>query len=445
MLPFITAFDPLGSSTGSIDPLGSLQSYGALVDLLLPGMSTITNRSRYLSMLCRAIDLVEQYGQPPPGPAGLAVRRSAIEPFERLWAAACVVGWKNGATYETLGLRGVNGAERAVRDFTKSGRITPDFKLLKYQSRTGATATYWTAMVSGSLVDSFTGALTAEGRSLAEHFPLPDSLSSAELKRLIDPELACRVSMSLDDSVLWAKKCHLTGATRNERGCLAAALTAANERRDAVATALRSMMEKQPLPNEWRISGLRRLQKHLSGLGHIELLEFPAVIEAIIRTEQFHEAVLSIFETLLWWASQPASQSIDKLTDEDDFQIVCAQARETAGKLAIFYRDCDSTIVRSALDSLHSFTMGIEASTTPRKVLECVLERHNSVQLGKLDGGAPKRDWVTWEGDGKLLRPSARFQRMTRPAPPRGARLTHPYRLEQFVYMLRENDFLPTA
>jgi len=47
LLPFLTAYDPLSSSNGSIDPLGSLQGYMTLADMLLPGVTTITNRSRY--------------------------------------------------------------------------------------------------------------------------------------------------------------------------------------------------------------------------------------------------------------------------------------------------------------------------------------------------------------------------------------------------------------
>jgi len=48
MLPFITAYDPLGGSTGSIDPPGAMQTYGSLADLLLPGVTTITTRSAVL-------------------------------------------------------------------------------------------------------------------------------------------------------------------------------------------------------------------------------------------------------------------------------------------------------------------------------------------------------------------------------------------------------------
>jgi hypothetical protein len=50
----------------------------------------------------------------------------------------------------------------------------------------------------------------------------------------------------------------------------------------------------------------------------------------------------------------------------------------------------------------------------------------------------PKRDWIASDSSA-LLRPSPRFQRNDRPNRAVGKSLTHPYRLEPFVYMLREN------
>src|ERR1035438_7136428 len=96
MLPFLTAYDPLGGSSGSIDPLGALQTYVTLADLLLPGVTTITTRSRYLSMLCAALASAEKHRQILPGASGLAQRRKAVEPFERLWAVACVAAREAG-------------------------------------------------------------------------------------------------------------------------------------------------------------------------------------------------------------------------------------------------------------------------------------------------------------------------------------------------------------
>src|SRR2546421_12127432 len=143
MLPFLTAYDPLGGTSGSIDPLGALQTYGVLADLLLPGISTITTRSRYLAMLCRALRNAEIHQQLPLGASGLTERRKAVEPFERIWALACVAARDQGLNGAADGLRGITYAERAYRDFTRrGGRVTPDFKMLKYQGRTGGVGTY---------------------------------------------------------------------------------------------------------------------------------------------------------------------------------------------------------------------------------------------------------------------------------------------------------------
>ena len=72
-----------------------------------------------------------------------------------------------------------------------------------------------------------------------------------------------------------------------------------------------------------------------------------------------------------------------------------------------------------------------------------VVDRHRRVQSGKVDGGVPKRDWVVWDG-AALLRTSRRALPAVRPARPHGGvALTHPYRLEPFVHMLRENNVLP--
>lgn len=140
MLPFLTAHDPLGASSGSIDPLGALQTYGALADMLLPGVTTITTRSRYLSMLCSALDNAEQHHRFLPGPSGLAQRRKAVEGFERLWALGCVAAREQGVALAADGLRGITYADKTYRKFAKHGKkVTLDFKLLKYQSRMGVT------------------------------------------------------------------------------------------------------------------------------------------------------------------------------------------------------------------------------------------------------------------------------------------------------------------
>jgi len=81
--------------------------------------------------------------------------------------------------------------------------------------------------------------------------------------------------------------------------------------------------------------------------------------------------------------------------------------------------------------------------TREADIPDAVLRRHRQVQSGKLDGGVPKREWVIYEPGGKVIRPSPRFQLSERPdAAAQGRILTHSYRVEQFVGMLRETGIL---
>lgn len=441
MLPFLTAYDPLGSSSGSIDPLGALQTYGGLADMLLPGVSTITTRSRYLSMLCAALANAERHQKFLPGASGLSQRRKAVEPFERLWALACVAAKDEGIALAADGLRGITYAEKTYRQFTKNGnRVNPDFKLLKYQSRTGAVGTYWTALIGGELAHADTGALAYEGEDLAKQFPEP-RLTAKDLRRIADPEIAHRVTMTFDDLVAWSEECHLVAANKSEREQLADALTA-DDRRDCVAQALRKIDEKGGPLDAWNTHSLDQLRGELRNIERAVTLGLPTVVTAIIVTEQFHEAVLAVFQSLLWWGTQYSNKPLDDLFKERLMQQATHRCRETALSLRQFCEACDQPKIRDAIKGFTSFAYAIDRATTPNLVVDEIRHRHQQVQSGKVDGGVPKRDWVSFD-NGKVLRPSPRFQRDEAPSAAVGTTLTHPYRLEPFIYMLRENEVLP--
>ena len=441
MLPFLTAYDPLGGSSGSIDPLGALQTYGALADMLLPGVTTITTRSRYLSMLCAALANAERHQKFLPGASGLAQRRKAVEPFERLWALACVAARDEGITLAADGLRGITYAEKTYRHFAQNGKkVNPDFKLLKYQSRTGAVGTYWTALIGGELAHPDTGALAYEGSELAQQFPIPQ-LKDKDRKRLADPELAHRVSMPLDDLIEWAEACHLVAADTTEREQLGDALTA-DDRRDCMNRALFKMADADGLPDAWDTQSLERLHTELNSIERAVGLGLPMAVDAVLVTERFHEAVLAVFQVLLWWGTQHAGKTVDDLVAERDVQKATDRCRETALTLRQYRETCERTEVREAIKGLASFAYAIDRASSPRLLVDEILHRHHQVQSGKVAGGVPKRDWIAFDG-GKLLRPSPRFQRKESPVAAVGKTLTHPYRLEPFIYMLRENNVLP--
>jgi hypothetical protein len=439
MLPFLTSYDPLGGSPGSIDPLGALQTYVMMADLLLPGVTTITTRSRYLSMMCAAIANVEKHRQLLPGASGLAQRRKAVEPFERLWALACVAARDAGQDGAADGLRGISYAEKVYRQFAATGQnMNCDFRLLKFQARTGAVGTYWTTLVAGQLVHGDTGALAVEGQELAAQFPEPP-LERKDLAKLSDPDAAHRVSLALEDLVAWSKRCHLQAAGQQERKQLAEALTA-DDRRECVARAL--VMMSNEIPEVWNNTHLKRLGKALKTIPRAAELGLAVAVEAIDVVEQFHEALLAVFETLLWWGTMNAGKTVTDLVIDADFRSAFLRCRETAQSFREFRDRCDRPDVRDAIEGLVGFCFQVERCQSERELVAQVLDRHHRVQSGKLDGGMPKRDWIVWV-ETALLRPSPPFQRSERPGSAKGSSLTHPYRLEPFVYMLHENQMLP--
>jgi len=276
--------------------------------------------------------------------------------------------------------------------------------------------------------------LSYEGQELAECFPEPP-LESKDRGRFADPEAAHRVSLSLEELVAWGEKCHLRAAGHKERQQLEEALKA-DDRRDCVSRAI-ELLEGQ-IPDVWEIAALKRLRARFAGLPRAVELGLPVVIDAIVVTEQFHEAVLGVFETLLWWGTQKASNPVSELLVDKDFHKSADRCRETAKKLLGFRERCERLDVRDAIEGLAGFSFQLDRCPSERELVTIVLDRHHRVQSGKLDGGMPKRDWIGCDS-AVLLRPSPRFQRNDRPSLAVGKSLTHPYRLEQFVHMLREN------
>jgi hypothetical protein len=436
-IPFLTDYDPTGSLGGSIDPLGSLGTYLGLVDLLIPGVTTITTRSRYISMLCAALNMAKQRDY-PAGATGVAARRLAVEPYERLWALACATAKERGVGSAAAELRGISYAETALREMRQRDRpASPNFQMLQNQSRTGGVATYWGTLLSADLVTKG-GVITPAGEQLGREFPGPPVDG---VERLADPVASRRVTVDLDGLEAWGRAAHLGAARSPEQRRLVEALRE-DERRDRIAAALERYAAQEPLPERWEVPELRRLARVLEGDEQAAKLDMPVVIEAAIRVEQFHEASLALFETLLWWGTVHADDPVANLVSERAFGAGVDDARGRAADLLTFSLTCNVGSVRRCLEEFSRFAGHMTRVGSPRDFLDELLRRHRRVQEGKVDGGTPKREWITYTAGGRALRPSPRYQRDRRPKPARGRRLTHPYRLEQFVAMLRENKGL---
>ena len=437
MLPFITAHDPIGSLGDSIDPLGFLQPYSTLVEELLPGVTTITTRARYLSVVCAGI-LNARKVDDFRGPAGIVALRHAVEPWERLWALACAAAAEAGARRAVDGLRGVRRVQEHLSSIRQRGVSgTPNYRLLLYQGRTGGVPTYWNALIAGRLLES-NGELTSEGKALAQAFPSPP-LSNKDLLRLAKPEDSGRVKLSTRQLESWGKECHLGAAKPAEKSILRDALQE-DPRRAAIADALRAWRGR--LPATWKGPDLWRLSGRLRGDAESPVESIRAAIRAIIALEKLHQSALACFDALRYWATTHRGNSLQQGASALPFRLGRAGLGGASRNVLSEAQSTESGAARAALLRITPFAQELGTARTARDVADTILGRHRQVQAGKLDGGSPKLDWITVSPSGRLVQPFVRYELADPPDAPDGKSLTHPYRLSQFVGMLVETRAL---
>ena len=73
-MPFMSAWYPRATASGSIDPLGALRPFTAVATTLLPGVTTITSRVRYLPWRHCQVNRFGAYSAPWPLPKLLIPR-----------------------------------------------------------------------------------------------------------------------------------------------------------------------------------------------------------------------------------------------------------------------------------------------------------------------------------------------------------------------------------
>src|SRR5271163_4036889 len=114
------------------------------------------------------------------------------------------------------------------------------------------------------------------------------------------------------------------------------------------------------VPDAWGTTALDRLRKVLATIPRAVELGLPIVIDAIVVTEQFHEAVLAVFETLLWWGTQSAGKPVADLVVDSDFLKAADRCRETATNLREFRERCERLDVRDAIDGLAGWCFQVD-------------------------------------------------------------------------------------
>ena len=426
-LPFVSAWDPRAASSGSIDPLGALRPFTAIATTILPGVTTITSRVRYLSWVCAGLRLLDDVPNAPSGGRAGRARRQMVLAWERLVALATGTHAKvDGAAEDDPAwqrLRGVSYVRRAVAEGIRS----PGFPMLRNQAGVGGVGTYWVTLVAGGLVEDDAGSLTPRGIALAEAF----------LKHRATPDRSALLrvlggnDVSFPESVLaeWGRSAHLAASSKREQALLADALLEPGAHR-RMATAMQAASSTASDGDTFR-----QLGKHLRTLHDPLSNRLAAVLDVASSFENLHRELLHQFSQL---------RAIGYRRPVPMKDIVLDSGMVSLGQLG---DDLKEALVRGAeflphsvSEAVHGFSLAVEPAVRAANDLALVrdlIRHHERVQAGKLDASRqPKLSWVEARGNDVVVSP--RYALDERPERPANGVFTHPYRIEQFAGMLRE-------
>lgn len=427
-MPFVSTWDPRDAASGSIDPLGALRSFTAIATALLPGVTTITSRVRYLSWVCAGLRLLDDLPDAPCGGRAGRARRQKILAWERLVALAT----GSYASAEGVAedhpswnqLRGVSYVRRAIAEDIRS----PAFPMLRNQAGVGGVGTYWVTLVAGELVEDEAGALTPRGTKLANAFlqsrATPDR---ADLVQVIGGK-----DIQFPTSVLavWGSEGNLGAASRLERQVLADALLEPEPHR-RMASAMQATEADTSDGDTFRLLGehLRTQRDPMSD-------RLAAILAVASCFENLHRELLYRFGQVLASSEhhRPVALNSIELAGGDASLV---QLGDTLQEALTQHR---ARLPRTVADAVPGFFRNVEPAIRSRNDAELVrslIRHHERVQAGKLDASRqPKRPWA--ELNGNEVRIDPRYAPDIGPARPDGTAFTHPYRIEQFAQMLRE-------
>ena len=426
--PFVSAWDPRAAASGSIDPLGALRPFTAIATTLLPGVTTITSRVRYLSWVCAGLRVLDEVPNAPSGGRAGRARRQKILAWERLVALATGTYARAAGVAEDDRswdqLRGVSYVRRAVAE----GVCSPAFPMLRNQAGVGGVGTYWVTLVASGLVEGDAGALTPRGAKLADaflqHRATPDP---ASLARVVGGE-----DIAFPESVLvdWGRVAHLGAASIREQHLLADALLDPDAHRRMAS----AMQATQGVASDG--DTFRLLAEYLSDQRDPLSDRQAAVLAVASSFEDLHREMLYRLEQLL------ASSGHHRPVPLKSIHLVSGNASLARLRDALMgaLARHRSLLPHSVAEAVHAFSLAVEPVVRAQNDAELVrglIRFHERVQAGKLDASRqPKRPWVELNGNEVKIDP--RYALDERPEEPGSTEFTHPYRIEQFTEMLRE-------
>ena len=427
-IPFVSAWDPRAAASGSIDPLGALRPFTVIATMILPGVTTITTRVRYLSWVCAGLRLLDEGPNPPSGGRAGRARRQRILAWERVVALATgTYATAEGAASDDKSwdqLRGVSYVRRAIAEGIRS----PAFPMLRNQAGVGGVGTYWVTLVSGGLVEEAAGTLTPRGTKLADAFlqqrTTPDR---ASLVRVISGE-----DITFPESVLvdWGSMANLGAASPREQELLADVLLEPDAHR-RMASAIRASDADTSDGVTFRLMG-----EYLSTERDPLSDRLAAVLAVASSFENLHRELLYRFEQVLAGSGhhRPVALKSIQLAGGDASLVHLGDALTEA------LTQHRASLPHAVAEPVRAFSRNVDPvirAQNEADLISSLIRYHERVQAGKLDASRqPKRPWAELSGNEVLIDP--RYAPNSRPDKPRSAEFTHPYRIEQFTRMLHE-------
>ena len=426
---FLTAYDPSDLPGSSLDPLGFERGYLFLADKILPGLTNVADRPRYLSVLCAGAFLAEVDVSDPPR-LQYQQRLDCILRFERFWTLANVLAARecSDGAFPVSGIRGVTYASAKVESLlrSRSRRTDADFQLLSRQVPYGVVGVYGAVAGGMRFIDRKTLTLTPDlGERLGEGF-----LQQTETPNVLIKAVKNRSDIAVGKLTEWGLRSHLAGeAIPVEHKCFAEAL-----HRDAVRSRMTEVLSHYPFRGDGDTE-LSRFQRLLPALAaHEENKDLHEAVAATLAYEDAYRLAMLGFERLLWLCRILPAAAIESFDIDSDQVLshVCAALPAASQRFSSALASAVTEQFRQdshRLEDTRRFLERAAAACGSRSALTRELvDRHFDVQQGKFDKGRRKMPWLEVTAD-RISLTMTRVGGLDREATLPTSIAPHPYRL----------------
>ncbi|MFH1021814.1 MAG: hypothetical protein V1809_00320 [Planctomycetota bacterium] len=420
---FLTSYDPSDLPGASIDPLGFERGYLFLADKILPGLTNVASRPRYIALLCAGSQLSGDQDNRSEREQILH-RQETILRLERFWALANVLARPD----KSGGVRGVTYAQDYLKELQRRGdtRTTAGYRLLSRQTQYGGIGMYANVADGMHFFNRDDFILTpALGEVAAEAFQEETKLPGSIRRAIIDD-----TDVPLTTLTDWGERAHVEAEVKpREAACLDEALNY-NDVRSRMAGLLRNHPAKNA--EETELDRLARVLRTLKRNGqHQDLHEG---IECILAFESCYQHMQLSLERILWLCRHHTAASITlaELANDPVMLFVKTNLLARVQRLLDVLDHGTMPGFRENIDRLSDVRRFLEIASGAvqdnSSFVDAVITRHADVQHGKFDRGRRKMPWLE-RINSRIQLTMTRSGGMNREASQPAHISPHPYRL----------------